>query len=173
MYQAGIKKISLYENDGIKFYHFNPLDKQDITDLSSSGAIVVIENNQQPSFDCKLAFSNQGELTFSYSLEFFLYGYFSANLGIINQLKRSIYGWCMLVEFYDGTFKFFNNPIYFRQSEIKPHSEMAINIKASTAVPTRKVPMVYTPGISTIKVFRADTTILSADNDIYTADYAL
>ena len=173
MYQAGVKNITLYENNGITKYYYDPLNLRAITDLETTGAAILIENMQRPEFDIKIEFSDGGKVLHDYSIEFLLLGLTLENYDLINQIKSSIYGWCFLVEFYDGTFKYFDTPIFSDDAEIKPHEEMSFELKLESRVPTEIYYLEYTPGISTVPIYRADTTLLRADTTIYTADYAL
>ena len=174
MYQAGIKNIKLYENYGIDFYHYNPADKQDITHLEGIGSIIVIENKQQPEFKITTVLTKSGKLGFNYELKFLFFGLTLENFNIIDQLRRSKYGWCVDIELYDGTHKYFNTPLFLPgDAEINPTKEMIFEIEMKNPVAALAKPFNYTPGISELIAYRADTTILTADNAIYTADYAL
>jgi len=173
MYQAGIKQVKLYENNGISYFHYDPLNKQNITHLESLGTVVTLDNLQQPSLKIKTGFTNSGKLSFKYELKFIILGFDLDNLELLNQLKRSIYGWCVDVELYDGTHRFVNTVLLCRESEIEPSKEMVFEMEMSNAIASLKMPLNYVPGVSELTVYRADTTILRADNTIYTADYAL
>lgn len=173
MYQAGIKNITLYENKGIKKTHYDPLNLRAITALSGLGTILFIDNFQRPEFDIKIELSKSGRVVHDYTVKFLLLGLTLENYDLIQQIKCTIYGWVFLVEFYDGSFKFYDAPVFAGDSEIKPHEEMSFEIELKSSVPSREYHLEYTPDISTVPIYRADTTILSADTTIYTADYAL
>lgn len=173
MYQAGVKNITLYENKGITFTNYDSLNLSVITNLQSRGDIVLIENIQQPLFDIVLSFSNAGNVTQKFKLEFLLIGLTLDNYELLSKFKTSIYGWCFLVEFYDGTFKYYNAPVYCRSSEIKPHEEMTYSLSLESAVPTTEKYYEYTPGISLNPTFRFDTELLTWDSEIYSFDYEL
>lgn len=174
MYQAGIKTIRLYENYGIDFYHYNPADKQDITHLEGLGSVITIENVQQPELKITTVLTKSGKLGFNYELKFLFFGLNLESFNTIDQLRRSKYGWCVDVELYDGTHRFFNTPLFLpKDSEINPNKEMTFEVEMSSPVASLVRPYNYTPGISELIAYRADTTILTADNAIYTADYAL
>lgn len=173
MYQAGVKNIKLYENKGISFYFYDPLNLNAITDINTGGEIIEIENNQQPEIGIKSEISKSGYVVSDYKIKFYILGVDIQNYLLTEQLMSSIYGWCALVEFYDGTTKLFNTPLFAPESEINPHEEMIIELSLETRVPTKEKFYEYTEGISTVPIYRADTTILTADTTIYTADYAL
>ena len=173
MYQAGVKNITLYENVGITKVYYDPLNLRAITALSSLGGIIQIDNSQRPEFDIKIEQSKSGRIVHDYSISFLLLGLTLDNYDLINQIKSSINGWCFLVEFYGGTFKYFDTPLFADDAEIKPQEEMSFEIKIESQVPTIQYYLEYTPGISTVPIYRADTTLLTADTEIYTADYAL
>lgn len=173
MYQAGVKNITLYENKDITFYFYDPLNLNAITDINSGGEVVIIENNQQPEIEIKTEMSKSGYVVNDYKIKFYILGVNVQNASITEQLMSSVYGWCALVEYYDGTAKLYNVPMFAPDSEIKPHEEMTIELSLETRVPTKERFYEYTAGISTVPIYRADTTILTADTTIYTADYAL
>lgn len=172
MYQAGVKNITLYENTGISFNRYDPLNLRAITDLVGGGVVIRIENLQQPTYTIKSKFKN-GKVAHDYKIEFFLLGLTLENYDIINQIKTSIYGWCFLVEFYDGTFRFYDTPVRCLESEIKPHDEMSFKLTLENIVPSTQSHLDYVPNVSTTPIYRFDTTILTWDSEIYTFDYAL
>ena len=173
MYQAGIKNITLYENKGIDFRFYDPGNLSAITDLSSLGSVLEIENIQRPEFDIKLAFSKGGNATQEFSLKFLFLELSSENIELLNLIKSSIYGWCFLVEFYDGSFRFFETPLYCREASINPHQSMSFEVKLKSAVPTTKSYYNYDPDVSVVTVYRLDTTLLSFDTEVYSWDYEL
>jgi hypothetical protein len=176
MYQAGVKKILLYENTGISFTHYDPLDFYAITNLQTTASIITILNEQLPEFDIDLKLLDSGEMGYDYSLKFYMLGLTRASLNDIIQLTTSIYGWCFLVEFYDGTSKYYDCPVFCDKNKIKPHKEMSFEITMKSAVLATKSHYEYLASggtIPSVPVYRADTTLLRADTSIYTADYEL
>lgn len=173
MYQAGIKQIWLYENKGVDYYYYNPSDLTYITNITSTGSIINIENMQLPEMDIKTKMSDSGKMTYEIEMKFFSLGYTIENILIIEQLKSSIYGWSILVEYYDETFKFFPCVIECKDSKISIQKEMAFDISMESKEPASSPFLNYVPGISTVPVYRADTTLITADTIIYTADYAI
>ena len=134
---------------------------------------MLIENYQQPNFEIKNSFSKGGRIVQDFTAIFFLFELNVESYELIEQLQNSIYGWCPLIEFYDGTFKYYNTPLICREGEIKPHKEMAFEIKMENVIPTTKSYYDYTPGVSLIPVYRFDTELISWDNEIYSWDYEL
>lgn len=173
MYQAGIKNITLIEDNTVSWNYYDPTDLWKISNIIYSGAAVVIENCQFPKFEVKTTIGDRGKLLYEYSLEFILLAYITENLDTLEQLQESVYGWLMLVEYYDGTYKFYPAPLKFNGNDFKPHEEMTFMCKMSNSIPTEQRYYEYTPGISTVVVYRADTTLLTADSTLYTADYSL
>ena len=173
MYQGGILKISLYENQNITWFHWDLSDLIQITDISTSSNIVDIENNQKPEFDYAIKLGNNGAAMFDYSMSFFLMGNEQSKLETIKMLTQSANGWCVVVYYYDGTNKFYNTPLFIDKSSIKMQKEMAYEISLKSRVPTTVSHLEYTPGVSTSGTYRADTTLLTADTTLYTADYDL
>lgn len=173
MYQGGIKKIVLYENKNISFNHYDSNNLNAITDITNQGSIITILNHQFPEYEVKNKLSDSGQLTYEYSLKFNLYELSYDNEASLIILKTSAYGWCFLVEYYDGTYKFYNTPLICEESEINPQEQMTYMIQMETPVASLNSFFDYDPDVSTIPIYRADTTILTADTTIYTADYAL
>jgi hypothetical protein len=173
MNQAGVKSITLYENKSIAFRFYNPLDTNSITDLTCAGAIIEILNECQPEFDIDIKIADSGQVTYDYTLKFFLFALTQNTLNELIQLITSIRGWCFLAEFYDGTKKFYNTALRTKASKIKPHKEMVFEVEMITVVPSIKKHLDLVSGISSVPVYRADTTLLTADTEIYTADYGL
>lgn len=171
MYQAGVKNITLYENKTIRFRYYDLLDESLITDLTTLGAIIEIENLQRPTLDIESKFGKQGKMVHDYKISFNFLGLLTTNLNLLNQLAESIYGWCFLAEFYDGTFKFYNVPLFCRSNKINPHNEMSFSVELISAVSSSKAQLNYTAGVSLLPVYRWDSTILRFDSTIYTLDY--
>ena len=172
MYQAGIKNITLIENKSVTWNHYDALDVWKISNIEYAGNVVNIDNKQFPKFEVNIRPGEFGKLNYEYSFEFFIYNYITENYDVFEKLRESIYGWLALVEFYDCTYKFYPAPIYFESIDFKPHDEMSFHIKMSSRVPTTQRYYEYTSGISTVTVYRADTTLLTADTTYYTADYS-
>lgn len=171
MYQAGVKNIMLYENNGIKFRNFDLYDESQITDLSNLGQVITIDNSERPTFEIDTKFSKIGKRASDYKLNFVLPGLTESNLDLISKLSESVYGWCFLVEFYDGTFKFFNVPVFYSSDKIKPHEEMAFEVSLSTNTPTLKRFLNYTANVSGVPEYSFDSTLLTIDSTIYSFDY--
>lgn len=173
MYQAGIKNITLYENKGIDFYFWDANDLTQISNISSLGSVISIENMQRPVFDIETKLLKIGKVGHDFKLKFLLFGLTVDNYNLIEQLFNSIYGWCFLVEFYDGSFRFYNTPLFVKDEKIKPHDEMSFELNMINPVSSLEKHYEYTAGISSTPVFRFDTTLLTWDSEIYTFDYEL
>jgi hypothetical protein len=174
MYQAGIKNITLYENTGITFNRYDPLNQRAITNIITDAATIFIDNINQPEFDIKLKFKN-GRMAQDFKIEFLLLGLTLENYDLLNQIKTSIYGWCFKVEFYDGSFRYYNTPVWCRESEIKPHDEMSFKATLENTVSSVEPYYELTPTeeVSSTPIYRWDTTLLTWDSEIYTFDYEL
>lgn len=174
MYQGGIREITLYENKGISFNYFDSQNERNITDLSGQGAIILVENFQLPELGgIKKEVGRSGRLISDYEIKFYLLGNNQENDNVIEQLHDSIYGWCALVRYYDETFKFYNVPFFLEPTEANFQQEASFEVSLKPRTQTAVVYLDYTEGVSTIVTYRADTTLITADNTIYTADYAL
>jgi len=173
MFQAGVKNITLIEKNNVTFRYYDPLDLSKITNISTSGAQIVIENLQHPEVEIKYKFSKSGNVTQDYTVKFFILEYSVENLQLIEQIKTSVYGWSLLIEFYSGDFRYYDCPLVCRESDIKPHKEMAFTVSLENPAPSTKPHLNYVPGISLIPVYRFDTELLTFDTEIYTWDYEL
>jgi len=173
MYQAGVKDILLIENKNITFRHFDPADFNNITDLNSEGKQISIENMLRPEYEAQFGLSNSGDFTQTLKTKFFLLGQTFENLELINDLSSTIYGWCLLVTFYDGTSLFYKVPMFIKSSEIKPHSEKSFSVELGNNIPSIGKHYSFVGNISSSDKYRFDTTILTWDNSIYTFDYEL
>jgi len=173
MYQAGINSVTLFENKGVDFLYYDAENLRNITNLTSTGDQIYIENNQQPKLSIKSSVSDSGEIVYAYDFEFFLFGLTNDNITLIDKIKRSIVGYCLLIKFYDGVYRFYNLPFKCNESEIDTNSEMLLRLKLNNPAPSLISHLDYVPEVNTTPVYRTDTTILTADTTIYTADYAL
>ena len=173
MYQAGVKNISLYENNQVSFRYFDLYDLSQITDLQNVGFVYNIENMQRPVLDIELTFGKNGKILYNYKLEFILFGLLTDNQKFIEALALSIYGWSLLVEFYDGTFKFYPITLNLDSANIKPQSEMTFAVKMSVPIPSTSKHLNYIAGVTGIPTYRFDTELMSWDDTIYTWDYEL
>ena len=171
MYQAGIKQITLIENKDVDYTFYDVLDENKITDLTF-GTSILLDNVKLPKFDVKVAPNNHGKLGYEYKVEFYLLGYILENVQTLETLRCSIYGWTMLVDYYDGTKKYYPTPMYFNESKLEPQTEMSYECVVETRVPTEQTYLEYSDG-ETLQGYRADTTLLTADTTLLTADYAL
>ncbi len=173
MYQAGIRNITLYETPEITFRHYDPLNRRYITALEGKGKVIQVLNNQRPEFEIKSKFSKSGQVVSDYKLNFLMLGFNLENDELISQIISYINGWCVLLELYDGTYKYYNTPLICRENEIKPQDEMSYKLTLETVVPAKESYYEYTPGISLNPVYRFDSTLISFDTEIYTFDYEL
>lgn len=173
MYQAGVKNITLYEDKGIDFGYWNALDLRQISNIVSSGSVITVENIQRPELDIENGIGKQGLVKHDYKVKFLFIGDTLENDTTLKELKDSIYGWCFMVEYYSGDYQFFNTPVFCRESKINPHNEKSIEVTMTNPVPSTKDYFEYTPGISSVEIFRWDSELLTFDSEIYTFDYDL
>lgn len=170
MYQAGINRITLYENKSLNFEFWNSFDNNAITNITNEGEIIVVENNQQPEYEIIIN-KFEREITFDLNLKFLLMGLLNSNIDLHRQLSNSIYGWCALIEFYDGEIRFYNVPLTMSKSGIKPQTEMIFEIILKNDVEFTESYFDYTANVSIAQTFRSDTTYLTCDSDLITSDY--
>ena len=171
--QAGIKRITLYENKDISFTFWDVNNERAITNILSAGNVISIDYNQKPEFEETVKISKSGEILFKYLLKYFILNYTTDDLLSIEMILNSIYGWCPLIEYYDGTIKFYNSILYLDETSIKQQKEMSFELELNTRVDSSEKFYEFTANVDTTPIYRADTTLLTADTTFYTADYAL
>lgn len=170
MQQAGVNYIELYENNGINLNYYDPFDRRNVTDISTNGDQYTIENKMQPSFDIIGVLTKNNKTGFKYIIKFYLLDLSFDELDNLAMLKESIYGWCPLVYFYDGTKKFFNTPLkFFGENELKVQESMNFEMELETPVVALERYLLFTDPADI--GYRADTTQITADSTAYTADY--
>lgn len=172
MYQAGVKQITLFERKGVSYYFYDPINVNAITDVVNSGAQIVVENYQLPTFEIEeIKITGQGKTGFDYVVKFYLLDYSSVNKATVQQIKESMHGWAVDIEFYDGTHKFFDVPFRCINAKINPNQEMAFEIELRPAVKSIVEHLDYTPGLTLYTVFTFDSTTVTFDSSIDTFDY--
>lgn len=170
MQQAGINKIVLYENLGINLNYYDPFDRRNVTDISNTGDTYTIENKAQPEFDIVAVLTRNNKTGFKYIMKFFIFDLTFDELDNVAMLKESIYGWCPLVYFYDGTIKFYNTPLkFFGENDMKIQESMNFAMELETPVVALERYLLFTE--PSAFGYRADTTVITADSTAYTADY--
>lgn len=172
MYQGGIKQISLIEQFDITYFHYDSGNENNITDINTRGIRINLGNFNLSSLDHENMMSNLGKEVNEYEVKFYLLGYVEGILEGVKVIHESIFGWALLVEFYDGTSKFYDIHLKSEKGTLSTSEEHSFNIKMSSAVPSTGHIYNYDSNVSLIDVYRADTTILTTDSTIYTADYA-
>lgn len=141
--QAGIYKISLYENKDLSFDYTGV---GSITGINYGGNLIEIENSNDNT--CMLSLvqtperNSNNELRYNSTISYILYDYSVENLQVIQKLKQSIYGWIALIEFYNGDLKIINTPLRFDNSAMKNESN-SFSIELKTIIPGKK-PVTYT-----------------------------
>lgn len=173
MYQGGIREITLYEDNGIQAFHYDPLDLNKITNLRTNGSTISILNEQLPSFDFNVSLGKNGVALYSYSISFHILGYDQEKMDDIAKMGHSLNGWSFLVTYYDGTSKFYKTPLFLNDSKIKMQKEMAFEVTLSNRVPSTIGYLDYVAGQVNLESYRFDTTVLTFDTAVYRFDYDL
>ena len=170
MYQAGLRKLTLYENTGIVL--IKDIDGS-ILSISTAGHQVDITADQRPTLKINAVTGKNREILYEYFYEFYLFGLIDDTLDLFEILKKSLNGFVAVAYFNDSTNIFYYNiPVYcVEDSEMDTNQSMTFHVKLQTRVATRVKKISFLPTITT--GYRADTTVLTADNAILTADYRL
>jgi len=170
MYQAGIKNITLYENKDLTFVFHDPVNLDRVSALVTSGEKIEVLNDQRPEFEFNIQSGGNRKILFNYNMSFFIYDLTLANIEIIRSIKESIYGFKPLIEFYDGSSRFYNVPLFCSEdAAMNPHQSLHFDVKLNTRVAT--IQSFYNYYTTDALGFKADTTIITADTTLYTADY--
>lgn len=168
--QAGTNNITLYENNELTFRFHDDTDRNKISALVTSGETIEIENDQRPAFNFEVLTNRNNRIMFSYELEWYIFDLTIESLEEIQTIKESIYGWCPLIEYYDGTRKFYNVPMFCPDEvPIDTQDSMAFRMKLAPRVNTTK--RHYNYFTAEELGIKADTTLITADSTLYTADY--
>lgn len=172
MSQAGVYKISLYENKGVSFTYPDASDLFSVTGLTNTGEVIEITNDQRIDFDFDIKTGDNAKILFDYTLKFFLFDLTVATIQEAQKIKESVYGWLLLVTFYDGTTKFYNVPFFCPDdAPIKIQDSMAFEVTLKNRVPSSLFFFNY---LSAAEIaYKADTTVLTADSTAITADYTI
>lgn len=170
--QAGVNKIWLYEDNGISFYYHDDTDLNKISGITTSGQTIEIENKQLIEFEFNIITGRNRKILFEYQIKYFEFDLSIATIEQIQAIKESIYGWKILVLFYDGTYKFYNVPFFCSEdAEIDIQESMAFDVTLAPKVPTTVKHLNYET-VESLGV-RADTTLVTSDSTVYTADYSV
>jgi hypothetical protein len=119
MEQAGIYKITLYENKGVSILYNSD---GSIYSLENTGDTIEITNEQKPFMNITPNRSRNNKLSFTYNLNFNIYKISKTVTAEINQLKKSVYGWLAKINYYNQDIKFLNTPLFFDSSNINNNS---------------------------------------------------
>ncbi len=128
--QAGIYKVSLIESKELSYRYFG----NNISEILATGAVIDLENNQLPKFTLQPQRDKNNKLKFSYNLEWNFFNFSKENKALINQVKKSIYGWVAKIEFYNGEIKIITSPLRFNNSVIDNNISNSYNISISNII---------------------------------------
>lgn len=122
--QAGVYKITLYENKGVSVTY-----NQDgsVQTFSTTGDIIVLENSDCDTMELGLSFTSKrnanNKLKYKHTVTWTQLGLDNDNIELINTLKQSIYGWIVELEMYNGEIRrIITNPVKFIDASIKNDS---------------------------------------------------
>lgn len=169
--QAGVNKIWLYEDNNLSFFYHDDTDLNKISALTTSGQTIEIDNCKEIEFDFDIIIGRNYKALYDYEIKFNRWELTIDTIEEIETIKESIYGWKVLILFYDGTYKFYDVPFFCSEdAPIEVQESMVFQLTMSNRVPTTKKHLNYET-IATLG-FKADTTLISADSTLYSADYS-
>ncbi len=109
--QAGIYKITLYENKDIVL---NFGDSKDVKSIANSGDVIEIENSNDETNGLKLDFeskqSSNNKRKYKHKLTWLKYGYSQEVMNAFETIRNSIYGWIPVINFYNTENRIVLNP---------------------------------------------------------------
>lgn len=130
--QAGIYRIILYENKGVDLVY---RDANTIREISNTGDVVTLENSDDDTMELDFTFKSKrsanNKLSYKHTIIWKQLGLDDSNIDLINTLKKSIYGWIPVIEFYNKSQKIITNPFRFTESiidnNISNHYEITLD----------------------------------------------
>jgi hypothetical protein len=137
--QAGINTITLLENRDIdKVFDISTNELVLIQTLT--GQTIEIENKDEIQLTETLQRNKNNRLHYKYNLSYDLYGLTETNNQLIQDIISSIYGWLMIIDYYNGEQKAIIEPVRFGQSDINNNvsAHYNINITNSILIPAEK-----------------------------------
>ena len=127
--QAGVYKITLYENKDVVL---NYIDSENIDNITTSGQTIEIENSDDETINLKLEFdvsqSDNNKTFYKHLLTLIKFGYDNETLEYFNDICDSIYGWIPKIEFYNGDIKVYTNPFKSNNSDGDTNISMSIGV---------------------------------------------
>lgn len=109
--QAGIYKITLYENKNIVL---NYSDSKTVKSIATGGDIIEIENSNCETSDLRFTIQSRqsanNKRTYQHTLIWKRFGYIQDVIDQIEQIRNSIYGWIPVINFYNTENRIILNP---------------------------------------------------------------
>ena len=165
--QAGIYKVVLYEDKNLTYLYY---DSDTIVNLSTDGDTFEFTNCLTPQIDITPIKNNNNELAFNYGARLIFEDFDDNTLDDLQSVYESLYGWKLLVYFYDGTIKFLDEVLKVKDTSFNINESMTLNCELLSAQPSKTRFVEYDPDIS-MSEYKADTTLITADDTTITADY--
>ena len=159
--QAGIYQFTLIENKGVSITYNTD---GSIRVITNTGDELTIENSDCDTIQLDYSFthrrSGNNKLQYRNTISWNQIGLNDSNLDLINQIKQSIYGWIVLIEFYNKEQKIILNPFRFRNSAITNISNH-YNIELQNVIFGKRI-LDYNPLAGTVT---ADSNTVTADSN--------
>lgn len=118
MEQAGVYRVTLYENKDLNFVY----QAGNVVAIVNDGDIINIENSDCNTSDIGLVQepqrNNNNRVKYRSTLNYILYDYSIEQLQLIEKIKKSIYGWIAKIEFYNQDTKVIPNPLRFNAANM-------------------------------------------------------
>ena len=134
MEQAGIYRITLYENKGLVFAYSDG----SISAIANTGDILEIENSNCDTSEIKLTQKPQrnrnNKLRYKSLISYLIYDYSIEKLQLIETIKKSIYGWVAKIEFYNKNQRVIPSPLRLVKSSIDNNVSNSFGIDIENVV---------------------------------------
>lgn len=168
MEQAGIYKITLYENKGFEI-HYRP--NGSIKTVSNTGETITLENADELTQDIELNIdyrrSDNNKLLYKHEINWKLLGLDADNIEKINLLKKSYYKFIPVIEYYNETQSILLNPVSLVNTSIDNNVSNSYNIQLNNILYGERL-REYIPVMQYI--FEDEIDYLFEDENIYIFD---
>ena len=145
MEQAGLNKITLYENKDIVYHYPDTSNPYEIDSISNSGDIITFDLcTEMPQLNFKSSPAENNELFQLYNLIITLDGLQQSILDKIQTISESIYGWVPYLEFMNATKQVIPVPFWTNKvNDLNTSTSHHFVLNLSNRIATEIIPMNY------------------------------
>jgi len=137
MEEAGVYKITLYENNSVNITYDG---SGAITSISTSGDTIDLTNCvNQPRLEVGMNSANNNTLLFDYVISAELHDFSAASYTILEQIYESTYGWIPEIEYYNGTKILINDPFFGESNDLDANVSMSYSLEIKPRKESTKI----------------------------------